>query len=539
MADFDDQLGDQPPVMRRLLRRKQAQADQAASQGQAIADRDTAQREAQANRVAGLQSQAMGIAGQRQLARDRFGYDTALGQQSAAVQTDRDAATWQHDDELFDRHQAGRIAEMQLEQLHKGQQDQFAAESQQRRDDRLQGYDVQKLIQQQQYDAQRQEQQQNFESDRLGQQQQYEAVRTGFESGQQQDRLGQQQDFEQQQQHAQFLHSAALNMLAQRGREAEEEIVNRHKEGTLAEEHGWKVDQIKQLQQYDQDKLTAQGLEAGSLILDPAAAPLVAQARQAKADIASSPVLSDADRQAKFKELDDKILSYHRTFARPQSAAEKGSSYAAALAKIDPELRPLYEQDPNTGRPVPSRVLATYDANREKAGIAKQKMTQEQEAKQDTAQERQAEHEARIKESQHEAWDTRRQDHEKERARLLPQIEKEIDEEDADIPIPKEQQHWYGSSTRKMTALEKHKLAKERLDAELDPNMYGSSPDEYWAKHGGLSTASAAPSQAAQQQITPQEFDRQWTALPPGGKLVGPDGKTYVKKGRKNAVGTP
>jgi hypothetical protein len=63
------------------------------------------------------QGQLIDIAGRRQLAYDQYGYNYGLQAQQGQIQAERDAAAFQHADELFEREKAGKIAEIHLQQI--------------------------------------------------------------------------------------------------------------------------------------------------------------------------------------------------------------------------------------------------------------------------------------------------------------------------------------------------------------------------------------------------------------------------------------
>ena len=291
--------------------------------------------EAQANRDQRTQEQQTEIAGQRDLAADRYGYDYALqGQQQqgqadrdfrmAGIQGDQDHARYQHDDELFERQLHGRLAEQQLQQIEQERQMQFEQQGRERMA---------------QFQA-------GNEQDRLGQQEDFQAAGMMFDAQQ-----------KQQEQQTQMLHQAAMAKMAQKGREAEEEILNRHRQGELSEEHGWKVDLIKQARQEEQDQHLADGLASGDYeIASPEEQRALddnASARGKWLVAKNAGRLDDDDYQKLVKQSFAADTAIRRN-ARPAPPEKRSqaleSRRQAAMAKLpDHEQGKPWQLDPKTG----------------------------------------------------------------------------------------------------------------------------------------------------------------------------------------------
>ena len=175
-----------------------------------------------------LQGQQIG--GQRQLAYDRFGYDTSLQGQSQNFQAQQIDIKHAHDTELFEKQQAGRLAEQHLAQLQE-----------------------QKLAM--------------------------------FHAGVEDDR-----------DQARIMHETVLAKMAQEGRESMEEIIQRHADGTLMQEHAWRAEELKQQHEQEQQKIwdthIATGIQKGVLELPQPVQAKLAQVDQQISDIQYSPKLT-------------------------------------------------------------------------------------------------------------------------------------------------------------------------------------------------------------------------------------------------------
>ena len=290
------------------------------------------------------------LSSQRQLRADQFGYDAALQGQQGGIEWDRDHARYQHDDELFDRHQSGQLAEMHLQQLQQQKMAQFQAQQEQQR-----------LVQQQDFQGQMAQYEAGVQDQRLSKQQDFDAAKTGFEAGVGNARLDKQQDFQQQQELERQQHEVVLNQLALRGREAQEEILHRHQEGTLSQQHSWRVDEIKQQRQEEQDKYIVEKLSSGEFeIGSPDDQQQLANNANARARIRNSNYLDD---DAKQKAIEDTFKSdaQIRRSASPVPPEKRAAMYDARLQKMlgdkYDEKKHLYA--PNKfGQPEPNRVLS-------------------------------------------------------------------------------------------------------------------------------------------------------------------------------------
>jgi len=599
MSQGIDQSIDQnePPVMRRMLGRRADQQARADAEAQRIrqkndqltqqaADRDVGVRTGllPTNTPAGASPDILKMAMEhrsRQLgALQQFQYNYGLQAQTEQGQFNRQLAGNEHEDELFERHEAGRIAEMHLEHLQ--QQDQFKAQQAALadRDQAIQTFDLQKLGQEQGFKADqdmfqagvqelRDARLHDFDVDTQGRQQDFQVGQANQKM--QMDMVSQLSD---------QMHRTVLQKMALDGQQAREKLLHRMRygEGTDSEistDYHYKMQVIQQEEQAKQDQFLNQGLESGSLILDPAAIPLIGKARQALASIWSSNSLTPEEKKQAMAKAEDDIKGLTRQFARPQSAAERSQAYLAQFRQmgLDPSDSSLYSPDPKTGRPMPNRAAMGHKDAVDKMALTAQiehnKLQQQARLASDKGEAADLKGMG-FQDERKQKWEMHdldrelrvRADQDKMRGRLEkeqnPDLTPKYSEDEIErrvqkaYPLPQrsgqeqpakqitpEAQQEIDTGKQKMAdmlpghltldqlppaAQTEYTTIKKRVD-QLEGN---ASPDE--EKSAG---------QQRQQQIAPDEFAKQWATLQPGEKLVGPDGQTYVKKGRRHAVGTP
>jgi len=276
------------------------------------------------------QQQRAALAAQRQAGADQFGYEYALGQQKYGWDAYRQQAQFLHDDELFERHEAGRIAEMQLQQEHQQRQLQQQAGIQEQRDYRQAGFEQERLGQQADiqtgrdvFQAGEQERRDVYQAgiarEHQGQEQMARATETGFQAGQLQQRQegeqafrageqrqqqeataglqGQRQVFEYNEATERMMHATVLADVAQRGRESEAEILRKSRAGELSMEYRWKADLIEQQYQEKEDQDTIKGLASGEYRLPKGVKEMLDANEEHLARIEASDGVSDADKE--------------------------------------------------------------------------------------------------------------------------------------------------------------------------------------------------------------------------------------------------
>ena len=268
----------------------------------------------------------------RQRMADQFAYDSSLQhQQQASAAQNQDVANL-HDDELFERHQAGRFAEMHLQRMQAEDQQRAAAVNQQ-----------QAMGLQAGYDQQRQQGQQAFQ----GQMAQFE--------GQQQEardyRLAdidtasqtQQQDFQASQNTQRFLEQMVHSQVAVQGQAAMEEMRERMRQGTLSQEHEWAV------RDYEDQKLIPgiqQQVANGDAKLAPDAAAYVQKGFAEEIDrIANDPYLSQEQKSYAQDQAHEKLRQKWLSAAKV-SEPEKAATNDAKLRKQVSMLRPADQSLP-------------------------------------------------------------------------------------------------------------------------------------------------------------------------------------------------
>lgn len=454
--------------------------------------------------------QAQSIGGQRQLANDQYGYNYGLQEQQGQQNWDLDHARFQHADELFQREQAGRIAELHLQQMQADKMARFQAQQ-----------DQQRLNQQQDFAAYQQQQDFGQANQHLAQQQQFAGDQTVFDAQQQQVH-----------QLAQQTHEVALHKMAMQGQQARDELLQRHRNGELAQEHQWRGEELNREDQQKQKMAimthVATMVEKGLGTYDTGAEQKKIQAMDA---IRNSPNITPDDKKKKLAEIQQEIEDNIIYSARPFTPAEQAASYKAQVEAFPPEVRPIISRDPKTGKASPNPVLQKDKADalkrEQEAGFKREdRLASQQENMQqrkDVAAQhheefefgkKQAEQEnqAALKQHHTEFWMARRENHEKERAQayqsIMKEIEGEINTEDTG------KTNWGSKVMRNRTTEEKIAEAKKRVDAILPPDLYGNSPDEFDAKMMGQPPPSNQPGPG---QAAPQQAKRK----------VSPDGKYY------------
>jgi hypothetical protein len=324
-----------------------------------------------------MRQQAMEIAARQQEQLHRQQYEMAFASMQDQHQAELQAARHLHDSELFDRHEAGRIAEMQLQHLQQSEQMAQQGAIQGQRDTRLAGFDQQRLAQQgdiaagqqarqqehqmgmAQYEAGVQEQRdyrlggQDLEKlartqDFQGQMAQYEGQlqesrdyrQAGFTQGLQesaQDFTAQQAQFKAQVDKeaavADAEHRAALTTLAQKGHEALQKILERREDNRLDKEYQFKADRLAEEYQLKEDQHLVEGLSTGKLILDPPVRAEITKRQNAILSVRTSTSLDQDQKKQAIKGLYEEILDLRRTGARDQTAEEKLNT-VTALKKV-------------------------------------------------------------------------------------------------------------------------------------------------------------------------------------------------------------
>ena len=289
--------------------------------------------------------QALDIAGKRLQARDQFGYDAALSNQRYGQQVGLEDIHNVHEDELYDRHQAGQMAEMHLQHLQQQEQakllhqqdlqklgiqqnfqvgrDQYQAGVQEQRDYRLNDFDTAKAEQLHGYDMEKQ-----------GQQLNYDAAKTGFVA-----------DQDQQQTLLKLQHDAALHHMAMQGQLAREEMIRRGRLDEISEKHKGHLEEVQQLERTKHIQAVTQGLEKGTLILDDQTAQDVAKQRSAIAGIRRAyrgGQISQEERDAQLSQATNDLTDMYLEGARPVAADEKAKTresvrQALIKSRVSPE----------------------------------------------------------------------------------------------------------------------------------------------------------------------------------------------------------
>ena len=461
-------------------------------------------------------------AGQRQLAADQYGYNYGLQGQQIDAQQDRDHASFQHDDELFERHHAGSMAELHLQQLQQTKMAEFQAQQEQQR---------------------------------LTQQQDFQGQMAEYEAGQQNQRLGQQQDFSaqsqmfdaqqaQQKQLAQQTHEAALHHLALRGQEARDEILHRYDNDTLDKQHSWRAEELKQQQaaaeQQAYDTHIATGIQKGMLELPQAAQQRLDDIDSKIIDTQTSQWLSPDQRKEVIGKLQQEALQLQR-MAQPKRIKSVDRNTA-----IDQQYGPEFRQqhpdapihlDPKTGMPMVDYKAWGVITTQEQHKAEQQRHQAELQAKQAKAAPKPPVWKASDTVALEKRLDTEQEEFKKtqiEKPRNLHWWEVGASDDKTGKFAPDE------NDIKAWRAKRKQELVQEWRDYNTPPDSKQDAGDDVTVSDPGQSSAQPAP--AAQGGNAPppaaeplpvhisskEQYDQAVAAgqLKPGMVWVGPDGKT-------------
>lgn len=300
---------------------------------------------------------------------------------------------------------------------------------------------------------------------------------------------------------AEFTHRTVLNDLAQRGRMAEDELLERHRRGELNQEHDWKIQDIKEARHYEELKTKTDGVADGSMVFDNPEDSQAAQDIAKNRGLAQKAVRMGRLTDEQVKPVLDKLAKQEEDIymrARPMNPQEKSASLQN---KVKGYLGQNYDKEIYPGVTMGSLpwMLGKNGIPAIEPSVMKSIDNQQERMHpkgQEAIQERQAEHQDKMRESEFDHWDVRRQDHEKARSALLQKTEKELETE---TDTEDEPGMLWGTNKRSRTAVERHLEAQKRVDAVLPPDLYGNSPDEYRAKHGGSATGGSAASPPGKQ----------------------------------------
>ncbi len=205
-------------------------ADETLAANEREVERRRADLAAQRAQEYALQLQGNEIGGKRTLAADQYGYEAALADQRFGYAAQSQAAGFEHEDQLFEKHFAGQIAEQNLANLQAQKMAEFQAGTQEQRDYRLA----------------------DINQAEMGQQQEFAAAQAERGYGQQEKMLGLQQDFQSQQKTAEWMHEATNAKMAEEAWVAREKIVAMLKRGEISQENLYKAhavaEEVKQKQ---------------------------------------------------------------------------------------------------------------------------------------------------------------------------------------------------------------------------------------------------------------------------------------------------
>lgn len=332
----------------------------------------------QQQRQADAALQQQEISGRRQLANDQFSYNQALQGQEIQGQADANHARFQHDDELFDRHQAGQVAEMHLQQMQQEKMAKIQAQQEQQR-----------LNQQQDF--------QDFQQDK-------------------------QYDFQEQENAARQTHETNLHLLQLRGQEARDELLHRYDTDQLGEQHRWRAEELKQAEQAKQelaiDTHISTGVQKGLLYYPPEAAQDMANLESQRRKVQNSPYLNDEQKQQWDNEhyLPQKHQLFRSAVPKPAMSIDRNT---AIDQQYGPDFRKQYPDapihiDPKSGMPeVDYKAWNVIDSiNNRKSQLA---------LKQQAPQKGKLSEEQQVKNKQW--WFTQERSRQTERAKYQHQLE--------------------------------------------------------------------------------------------------------------------
>jgi len=329
---------------------------------------------------------------ERRRAEQAYRYQAALSAQEAQQGAERDAARFQHDDELFERQRAGRLAEQQLAQLQQekmarmeagqqeardvrlggleeardyrladiqGQRDVSQAGLQEARDVRLDEMEGARDVRLGVMDQATRESQQTFQEEEAAKGRRFDVRKTLFEAGQQaardtrlegfaQRRITGQQRFEteqaaleREQQEADIVermrHETALADMAQRGHEAIQEIIERRQNRMLDARYDQEADLLRTRMDAEKDQIISLGLSEGTLRLPGGVKERLDANEQAATRIASSPYMSEQQREDALKQIQEKNVALRR-LAIPIPQEERAQSMEAEKQRLIAEL---------------------------------------------------------------------------------------------------------------------------------------------------------------------------------------------------------
>ena len=314
-----------------------------------------AQNEAITNRNWALDAERRAVANKQQETADQYGYQVDFQNRQANIASQHQQAGYQHEDEMFQQHLAGTIAEQQLQALQAQKMAQFQAGQVEQRDYRQQGFDLERQGQQQDFQTQRDEYQAgqaeerdyrmaDIDKERQGLSEQWRAA--GQVYGDEQRAQAQQQA-----EIASMQHAVVLNKLAYQGRVAEENLRNLHEKDMISPRNQAAMELITAKAQEEEDRQIVTGLENGNLYLPPEARVLFDQNDAAKVkliregynngDPTSTRMYSDTMKQINARE------AALRRLAKPTRPEDKQNALSEKINKWNSSLpEPLRQYAP-------------------------------------------------------------------------------------------------------------------------------------------------------------------------------------------------
>jgi hypothetical protein len=298
--------------------------------------------EAQKNRNLSLQQQEMEIGGKRDLAQDQFGYNAMLQGQQGGIEANRDEARFQHDDELYQRHLHGEIAEQHLADIQQREMALLNAGFQEQGDYRREGIDTRYLGKQQEFTAQQ-------AKERYTEQEKRDALLQGYDL----DKLSQTQGFDAQKIQWEDLQKqkAVVTKFIADAWEARHEYQQRHKDDMELADHKTAM-QLQEIQAKEKNKkkeMIAKGFQDGSWELAPWAddgqghgiIPELDRKRGLiEKGLAAHQIdqkTADKFRQQNAEEREEAVFQAAREVSVPKRAASIGAIKQKALQALPPD----------------------------------------------------------------------------------------------------------------------------------------------------------------------------------------------------------
>lgn len=263
-------------------------------------DRRIALDQANRARTQQLALQQGDIAGRRQLAADQYGYNYALEDQRSYDDLIRMGYGFQHQDALFEKEQAGRMAEQELQNLQAQQMAQFQAGQMEQRDFRLADLNAEAAQEEQEFRAG----QAQFQSD----------------------------------------HQMALQKMIQEGQAARDKILQDFERGNISESRKWEAEKIKEAYRQEVRQFTDKSLAEGVMILPDRVQAEVAKQEDYLVNVEASNMLTREQKDEIVGQIRGRIEDLIYENARPPFNHEKAKSFEAKVNQQLQGLSPAQQQ---------------------------------------------------------------------------------------------------------------------------------------------------------------------------------------------------